>query len=195
MLQGFLLTQNINPGIVDGKFGPKTRQALIKFQNANGLIADGLAGKKTFSKIIPLYILYQQNFGQTPSIQILSPNGGEVWQNGQTYTISWNAQNVPANTWIELFVRGNISANTSIADIRVTSLSGNSFSWTIPADSFFDDDMVFPGPLTGTNLRMVANLYDVTGITNPCLGFCPDLTTRPPLLTSDESDGVFTILP
>lgn len=38
-------------GAVDGIFGTATRNAVIKFQKANGLDADGIAGKKTLEKI------------------------------------------------------------------------------------------------------------------------------------------------
>lgn len=38
-------------GSDDGKFGKKTKAALIKFQKANGLVADGIAGTKTFVKL------------------------------------------------------------------------------------------------------------------------------------------------
>ncbi len=32
---------------VDGKFGPKTKEALVKFQKDNNLTPDGIAGQKT----------------------------------------------------------------------------------------------------------------------------------------------------
>lgn len=34
-------------GPVDGKIGPKTKAAIIKFQKANGLKPDGVVGKRT----------------------------------------------------------------------------------------------------------------------------------------------------
>ncbi|PAX53191.1 peptidoglycan-binding domain-containing protein [Brunnivagina elsteri] len=36
-----------NSGQIDGKFGAKTKEAVIKFQTANGLKADGIVGEKT----------------------------------------------------------------------------------------------------------------------------------------------------
>lgn len=38
-------------GAVDGIYGTATRNAVIKFQKANGLTADGIAGPKTLAKI------------------------------------------------------------------------------------------------------------------------------------------------
>lgn len=34
-------------GTIDGKIGPKTKEAILKFQRAKGLKADGVVGKKT----------------------------------------------------------------------------------------------------------------------------------------------------
>ncbi len=39
---------------LDGSFGPATRSALIRFQQAYGLSADGVAGSQTYSKIYEL---------------------------------------------------------------------------------------------------------------------------------------------
>ncbi|MFF2852794.1 D-Ala-D-Ala carboxypeptidase family metallohydrolase [Streptomyces sp. NPDC058001] len=39
---------------VDGNFGPRTKAAVTKFQQAYGLTADGVAGSQTFSKIYAL---------------------------------------------------------------------------------------------------------------------------------------------
>jgi uncharacterized protein YceK len=38
-------------GSVDGKIGPKTKEAIIKFQKAKGLQADGVVGKKTSAEL------------------------------------------------------------------------------------------------------------------------------------------------
>src|SRR3990167_7114168 len=37
--------------VVDNNFGPKTKQAVMAFQQANGLVADGIVGPKTLAKI------------------------------------------------------------------------------------------------------------------------------------------------
>ncbi|HEX6872730.1 MAG TPA: D-Ala-D-Ala carboxypeptidase family metallohydrolase [Micromonosporaceae bacterium] len=39
---------------LDGSFGPATRSALIRFQQAYGLSADGIAGSQTYSKLYAL---------------------------------------------------------------------------------------------------------------------------------------------
>ncbi|MFA6392970.1 MAG: immunoglobulin-like domain-containing protein [Candidatus Paceibacterota bacterium] len=46
-LQKLLTSLGYNCGIADGKFGPKTKGAVIKFQKANKLVGDGIIGAKT----------------------------------------------------------------------------------------------------------------------------------------------------
>jgi peptidoglycan hydrolase-like protein with peptidoglycan-binding domain len=48
-LQRALLRKGINPGPIDGVFGPKTEDAVKRFQERNGLDADGIAGPKTMA--------------------------------------------------------------------------------------------------------------------------------------------------
>jgi Putative peptidoglycan binding domain len=47
-LQRALHEYGLNPGPIDGIWGPKTRTALIQFQAAEGLSADGICGTKTW---------------------------------------------------------------------------------------------------------------------------------------------------
>ncbi len=50
-LQQFLkrnVPPNPNPGAVDGHFGPKTKAAVIHYQNEIGVTADGIVGDKTW---------------------------------------------------------------------------------------------------------------------------------------------------
>lgn len=48
--QGRLSTAGF-PVEIDGVFGPKTKEAVIQFQKANGLTTDGIIGPKTWSKL------------------------------------------------------------------------------------------------------------------------------------------------
>jgi len=50
-LQKLLNTAGYGILIVDGKFGPKTKEALIKFQLANGLKGDGIVGPLTRAEL------------------------------------------------------------------------------------------------------------------------------------------------
>ena len=53
-LQRQLQGQGFNPGKIDGVFGPKTEDALKRFQEKAGLTADGIAGAKTFTSLVKM---------------------------------------------------------------------------------------------------------------------------------------------
>lgn len=50
-LQEVLRENGFDCGVSDGKFGPKTRAAIIAFQKANGLRVDGVLGPITYAKL------------------------------------------------------------------------------------------------------------------------------------------------
>jgi Putative peptidoglycan binding domain len=47
LLQHALATLGYRPGKIDGRYGPATQRAVIRFQQAEGLTADGIFGTKT----------------------------------------------------------------------------------------------------------------------------------------------------
>jgi hypothetical protein len=47
LLQRALTTLGYRPGKIDGRYGPATQRAVIRFQQAEGLSADGVFGTKT----------------------------------------------------------------------------------------------------------------------------------------------------
>lgn len=50
-IQRALKSAGFYQGPIDGKIGPKTKEAIIKFQKANGLKADGIVGKRTSAEL------------------------------------------------------------------------------------------------------------------------------------------------
>ena len=46
-IQTFLANNGFNPGVIDGKVGSYTREAIKAFQRAVGLIPDGVTGNRT----------------------------------------------------------------------------------------------------------------------------------------------------
>jgi peptidoglycan hydrolase-like protein with peptidoglycan-binding domain len=52
LLQTVLKDAGFNPGSMDGKFGPKTKEAVITFQKAHDLKADAKVGYKTLSALL-----------------------------------------------------------------------------------------------------------------------------------------------
>ena len=64
LIQSFLQTLKLYSEPIDGVFGPKTKEAVLKFQAANGLKQDGIVGVVTWEA---LYI------GQRPDLPLLYP--------------------------------------------------------------------------------------------------------------------------
>ena len=52
-IQQALKNAGFYQGSIDGKIGPKTRDAIREFQRANGLKVDGVAGTNTWAKLSP----------------------------------------------------------------------------------------------------------------------------------------------
>ena len=52
-IQQALKNAGLYQGAVDGKLGPKTRDAIREFQRVNQLKVDGLIGKQTWEKLAP----------------------------------------------------------------------------------------------------------------------------------------------
>ncbi|MFH0732199.1 MAG: peptidoglycan-binding protein [Candidatus Omnitrophota bacterium] len=50
-IQTALKNAGIYKGPIDGKMGPKTKQAIREFQKANGLKSDGIVGRRTAEKL------------------------------------------------------------------------------------------------------------------------------------------------
>lgn len=50
-LQRKLIAKGVNPGPIDGVFGPKTEEAVRRFQEQQGLQVDGIAGPNTLGAL------------------------------------------------------------------------------------------------------------------------------------------------
>jgi hypothetical protein len=83
----------------------------------------------TVVQSLPVYG-YDLNLGYcSNSVFIVSPNGGESWEIGKTYNITWTSTNIPSNAQVEL-IYDNYVAPTVIGTVYNTG----SFSWTIPVN-------------------------------------------------------------
>ena len=50
-IQTYLANNGFNPGIIDGKIGSYTKEAIKSFQRTVGLIPDGVVGSRTKSEM------------------------------------------------------------------------------------------------------------------------------------------------
>ncbi|MDO8564656.1 MAG: dockerin type I repeat-containing protein [bacterium] len=111
----------------------------------------------------------------SPSITVLSPNGGESYKIGDAVNVSWNVSNLPANTNVGLQLSYNLNGATFEDGLTSSNLSPDSrggYSWVILAK--------YAGSGMNPNLfKMRAILYG------------PNIPgTNPP---QDYSDSYFTI--
>jgi hypothetical protein len=67
-------------------------------------------------------------FAKSQSLQITSPNGGEVWQGGSVHNITWTSTNVD-NIKIEYSLNNGLTWTVIAASYPVSS---SSYSWTVP---------------------------------------------------------------
>jgi len=108
----------------------------------------------------------------TPTITLISPNGGETIKEGSTYTIKWDSKNIPAENKISLSIRRvpppALQTEGQEFDplIAVNLPNTGSYSWTVA-------DMYPAG-----NYIIGVTSYAGTPVTNPI---------------SDDSDATFTI--
>ena len=72
-----------------------------------------------------------------PRVTVFSPNGGEVWKIGKTYTIQWSSSNFPVGNNIDIELIGVDGAGNSVRKTLFSSLPHDStgVNWLVPADS------------------------------------------------------------
>ena len=105
----------------------------------------------------------------TPSITILAPNGGEVFQQGQQHTIKWQGDNIPADGLIGLAFEDSQTVNTYVFTDATNTGSKNA---TVPN-------------VTSGSYR--ARIFCTSG------GYGSDRPCGYPNSTQDYSDSYFTI--
>jgi hypothetical protein len=70
-----------------------------------------------------------------PFITVNSPNGGEQWQTGSTYAITWTSSGITGNVVIDLYRGTSFDCN-----ITTTPVDTGSFDWNIPISFTNADD-------------------------------------------------------
>ena len=85
-------------------------------------------------------------------LTITSPNGGESWQTGETYGITWNSSGIDKVNISLLYFDNTVSPTAKIFDIATNiSASAGKYSWTIP----YSQIIGVRAPLAGTNFQVV----------------------------------------
>jgi hypothetical protein len=149
----------------------------------------------------------------SPTIQIISPNGGQAWKTGETHEVKWLACNTPDDSWVKLTYKfpgyGTITYPGTAENPTVTPYSSGStecivsslpssagaYSWKIKDTIVACGDAVWSMPENlSFETKIKAELY--TG-TPACEGLVPGddpcVTGTRTLHASDESNTNFTI--
>ena len=95
-------------GIITGYFGQLTQDAIRKLQAKNGLAQTGIIDEPTRQIIFPC-----------ANVQIISPNGGEVWKVGETHQITWQVQ-APIYAPVRTYTTNNLESKTILHPITAT---------------------------------------------------------------------------
>lgn len=77
-LQGLLRQRGFDPGPSDGIFGPRTGDAVRRFQAAHGLVVDGVVGPQTWGALRPAASAPAQLPTQPPTLRQGARGGGVV---------------------------------------------------------------------------------------------------------------------
>ena len=138
-LQKFLIGKGFDiPNLTRGQtpygyFGGSTRVALQNYQRSVGIDPTGFFGPVTRALVNAGCVNNQQ-----PSITVLTPNGGEIWEAGSTQTIKWTSNNIPSNQVLVQFSKGlNIVYSEYFSNIGSAQLTlpnigtGSDFKLTV----------------------------------------------------------------
>lgn len=101
-----------------GYFGTQTREAVRKFQENEGLPNTGYFGRMSRGR------LHDRSRPNTSPLNIISPNGGEVWPANSTHQIAWTLTGTTdVNTKVDIYLdQTNIYANCITAPCPMLAL-------------------------------------------------------------------------
>ncbi len=143
----------------------------------------------------------------TPSLTIVSPNGGEVFRAGQTINVKWDAKNIPSGTLIAAQIV-NKQTNKPIVGIAlhptnaVTSSIGDvtandgEEAYQVPWQYSQDGNMLYKDGISTTTftIQLVVGAVDGSGIWSIPNGVIIDAVSGHPftVLPSVLPDGCLT---
>jgi len=100
----------------------------------NATDSGGLSDQKTIKITVDKSVI-------TPaSITVASPNGGEKWQRGKTYPITWKYTGSPGSSVSIVLFKGDSQVYTIASSTSVGTGGSGSFDWKIPSDKPLGSD-------------------------------------------------------
>jgi type II secretory pathway pseudopilin PulG len=145
----------------------------------------GYVGEKTRAKLNSLYGCGVTTTPTTPSITVVSPNGGETLKIGSPYTIQWKTTGNITGMYV---VASLIDGPTAGIITGAVSARTSSYVWNVEHVVHGDDVII---NIQQGNYKVKIALYDG----RPCLGLCPPGgTVQPQIIAQDTSDAPFSIV-
>ena len=190
-LQQILIDKGFLTGKADGSFGPKTRLALINFQRANNLGVDGKAGPKVRDFLAKTIVVADPPSPKTclptdePRIQVVSPNGGEIYSYNSQIPVKWKSCNVASTDYLRIGLLQFDSNNMIIENVAVHTETGNAIVQNSGSATIFD----LPNT-GGWGTYIPGNFYRIS--LQVCSIGTPTNCTMSQTVT-DQSDNLFTI--
>jgi hypothetical protein len=68
----------------------------------------------------------------TPTITVISPNGGEIWYKYTTHPITWSYTGSPGSTVKIELLKGGTEVRTIASGVPIGSSGKGSYSWFVP---------------------------------------------------------------
>ncbi len=174
-----------------GYFGMQTKNAVKKYQLSVGVSGTGYVGPITRGKLNQIKIEVLKN----KDINVLSPNGSEIWQLGSMKAISWNTSTTTnTGNGISIYIVQNMSgcfgprkvACLAVVDpefpIAENLTDTGAYTWNVGSWTPNMRSSTSTAPLTAKTLDAGSNYY-----VKVCIG--RNIETR----ICDTSDGQFTL--
>lgn len=190
---GYVLDKNIPMNA-----GSATYNWIVATDIVNNTIPSGQylmricpAGSTTGCDLSDNYFTITSGTNQSPSITVLSPNGGENWAIGSRRIIKWRASGFPTGAMMTIGLKSENGSGgyLSIPSPGPTVTPEGQYEFTLPADIALGGGDILTR-LSPGQYKITLGIYDRRG----CLGYCPPDPLGPPkLLVSDLSDNYFTI--
>jgi hypothetical protein len=96
----------------------------------------------------------------SPTITVISPNGGETWQRGTSHTITWSYTGSPGSTVNLVLVKAGTDVGTIVSGVSTGSGGTGSYTWPIASSGTTGSDFQIRVQSTSqTTVRDVSTHY------------------------------------
>jgi hypothetical protein len=147
---------------------------------ASDLNGDGYMDIVSTENLVDNVTWWEHNGPPPPSVNVLNPNGGELWYTNTTHVISWNSNTPGTPVKIELLASGVVERT-----IASSEDNDGSFQWVIPGDVPIQNEYQIHITLIDSSAEDVSDSYfSITA--SPSLTVTP---VAPPIIIPPQGYG------